>query len=232
MPPKASINFAARFEYLQAIEQQRPEVLSDLLSQTFAAYQTYLQCNSKGSELLTLAQLTKALRKGPSPELIDFDQALHKWSNTHGLQDTWIWDAAVHTMYRWAQGGTVGKWGYFPEELDPLKFQPSFGYWIPQFAAWTDFKKLTDAIYRRALANYRAEVRKMWGEGHKSLSGSALWTVLWQQGKSPEAIRRRHFRTTGKKVSLAAIQLGVHAFAESAGVTLRRPKAGRGAKRI
>jgi hypothetical protein len=232
MPEEARINFAARFEYLQAIEQQRPNVLSDLLSQTFAVYQTFLQSNSKGSALRTLAHLSAALRDGPSPDLIDFDQALHKWANTQGFQDAWIWDAAVQTMYRWAQGGTVGKWGYVPEELDPPKFQPSFGYWIPQYGEWADFKKVTDAIYRRALANYRAEVRKMWGEGHRSLSESAVWTVLWQQGKSPAAIRQRHFTTTRQKLSLAAIQQGVHAFAESAGVTLRRPKAGRGAKRI
>ena len=41
-----------------------------------------------------------------------------------------------------------------------------------------------------------------------------------------------HLRTTGKKVSLASIQLGVHAFAASAGLTLRKSKAGRGRARM
>jgi hypothetical protein len=40
------------------------------------------------------------------------------------------------------------------------------------------------------------------------------------------------FQEDASELSLAAIQQGVHAFAESAGVTLRRPKAGRGAKKI
>ena len=232
MPQQVRINFAARFEYLQAIEQHRPNVLSDLLSKTFAVYQTYLQSNSQGTALRTLAHLSAVLQDRPSPELIDFDQALHKWANAQGFQDAWIRDAAVQSMDRWAQGVVVGKWVYFPEELDPPKFQPSFGYWIPQYGEWADFKKVTDLIYRRALANYRAEVRKMWGEGQMSVSASAVWTVLWQQGKSPAAIQQKHFRTTGQKLSLAAIQQGVHAFAESAGVTLRKPRAGRGAKRI
>jgi hypothetical protein len=87
MPQEARINFAARFEYLQAIEQQRPSVLSDLLSKTFAVYQTYLQSNSKGSALRTLAHLSTVLQDGPSPELINFDQALHQWANTQGFQD-------------------------------------------------------------------------------------------------------------------------------------------------
>jgi hypothetical protein len=232
MPPEARVNFAARFEYLWAIEQLRPEVLSDLQNDTFAVYRTYLQSNSRSSALPTLAHLSAALRDCPSPELINFDHALHQWANTKGLRDAWMWDAAVQTMYNWAHGGTVGKWGYFPEELNAPKFQPDFGYWIPQYTEWADFKKATDAIYRSALANYRAEVRKMWGEGQMSLSGTAVWTVLWQQGKSPAAIQHHHFRTTGQNVSLAAIQQGVHAFAVSGGVTLRKPKAGRGAKKI
>src|SRR5713226_7293658 len=158
MAPEARINFAARFEYLQAIEQLRPEVLSDLHRHTFAVYRTYLQSNSKGAALPTLAHLSAALRDSPSPDLIDFDHALHQWANTQGLRDAWMWDAAVQTMYSWAHGGTVGKWGYFPEELNAPKFQPNFGHWIPQYTGWADFKKVTDAIYRSARANYRAEV--------------------------------------------------------------------------
>src|SRR6266852_6842795 len=85
MAPEARINFAARFEYLQASEQLRPEVLSDLHRHTFAVYRTYLQSNSKGAALPTLAHLSAALRDSPSPDLIDFDHALHQWANTQGL---------------------------------------------------------------------------------------------------------------------------------------------------
>jgi hypothetical protein len=70
----------------------------------------------------------------------------------------------------------------------------------------------------------------LWGEGQPKLSQSAVWTVLWQRGKSPEAIRTHYLKTTGKNVSLANIQLRVHAFADSAGLSLGTSKAGPGEK--
>jgi hypothetical protein len=168
----------------------------------------------------------KALRDGTSPELHPVLEALQQWAQAHDIQDPWIWDAAVQSMYDWARGGTVGTWTYLPKELKKPRFQPRFGIWIPYFMKWDDFKTAAGRIYRSDLARYRAEVRKRWGEGKRSQH--AVWTLLWQQGKSPEAIRNWHLRTTGKKVSLASIQQGVHAFAASAGLTLRKSKAGRG----
>jgi len=232
MPSNETINFAARFEYLKVIQEQRLEVLSDLHRQTFSVYRTCLQSNPNGAALQTLAELSATLRNQPSPGLNDFDHALRKWASAHGFQDDWIRDAAIQTMHTWVRGGPVGKWAYLPKELNLPKFQPRFGYWVPQLSEWAKFKKISDATYRSELANYRAEVRNMWAEGQTSLSEHALWSVLWQQGKSPEAIKRRHLKTTGQALSLAAIQQGVHEFAATAGLTLRKPKAGRHARKM
>ena len=98
--------------------------------------------------------------------------------------------------------------------------------WIPFFQKWPELKRSAEAIYRREQANYRNEIRKLWGEGQPKLSQHAAWTVLWQRGKSPEAIQIYHLKTTGKNVSMTNIQMRVHAFAKSAGLTLRAAKAG------
>jgi hypothetical protein len=86
------INFAARFEYLKALEQHRPEVLNYLHRPTFAVYRTYLQANPKSTAIQTLARLSTALSQGVSPELSKVDQALRQWVNAHNLQDRWIWE--------------------------------------------------------------------------------------------------------------------------------------------
>jgi hypothetical protein len=231
MPADEKINFGARFEYLKVIQEQGPDVLSDL-QLPFAVYRTYFESNPNSLALHTLAGLVTTLRNEPSRSLNDLDQALRKWSLTHGLQDDWILDAAIQTMHSWARGGPLGKWGYVPKELNAPKFESRFGHWVPQYLKWAEFKKISDGLYRRELASYRAKIRNMWGEGQSSLSEHAVWTVLWQQGKSPEAIQRLHFKKTGQTLSSVAIQKAVHELAASAGVTLRRPKAGRGARKM
>jgi hypothetical protein len=120
---------------------------------------------------------------------------------------------------------------YYPEELETPRLEPGFGYWIPYMTPWYEFKKIADRIYRCELKNYRARTRKLWGAGQPKSSQHAHWAVLWQQGQSPEAIRRRYLRITGKNVSVASIQLAVHKFSEEAGITMRARKAGPGVKK-
>ncbi len=69
MPSNETINFAARFEYLKVVQEQRLEVLSDLHRQTFSVYRTCLQSNPNGAALQTLAVLSATLRNQPSPGL-------------------------------------------------------------------------------------------------------------------------------------------------------------------
>jgi hypothetical protein len=70
-------------------------------------------------------------------------------------------------------------------------------------------------------------VAELWGIGGKALSQPAIWTVLWQRGKSPGYIRLREHRRTGRQPTLQNIQARVHEFAESIGITLREQKRGR-----
>jgi hypothetical protein len=228
--PDKTINFAARCEYLSAIEVHWPDVIKSLRLSVFPVYRACLETFVPSITLQSLAGLSDAVDRGAPSEINQVALAVRKWAEMHGFRDAWLRDVALQSMHNWARGGIKFKWTYLPEELGPVKFQPDFGYWIPFYTKWPEFKRLTDARYRRALALYRAEVRTLWGEGQPKLSQSAVWTVLWQRGKSPQAIRTRHFKTTGKNVSLANIQLRVHEFADSAGLSLRVSKAGRGVK--
>jgi hypothetical protein len=225
--PDKTINFAARFEYLSAIEVHWPDVMKSLRQRAFPAYRTWLERTSPETARPTLAGLSDALERGASLKINQLDGAIRRWAETHGFHDAWLRDVALQSMHGWARGGTASKWTYLPEELDTPGFQPNFGHWIPFYMSWPEFKRLADERYRREQAQYRAQVRTLWGEGQPKLSQSAVWTVLWQRGKSPEAIRMHHLRTAGKSVSLANIQLRIHAFAESAGLSLRASKAGR-----
>jgi hypothetical protein len=62
--------------------------------------------------------------------------------------------------------------------------------------------------------------------GKKSLGRHAVWTVLWQRQKSPEWIRNRELRVTGRSVTVANIQMRVHEFATGIGLKLREGKSG------
>ena len=166
------------------------------------------------------------MTRDSSLEINQVELAVRKWAEEFRFQDAWLLDVALQSMYNWVGGGTTSKWTYLPEGLTPSKFQPEFGVWIPFYTKWPEFKRLTDQRYRRALAQYRARIKNLWGEGQPKLSQSAVWTVLWQRGKSPEAIRIHHLKTVGKNVSLANIQLRVHAFADAAGLSLRASKSG------
>jgi hypothetical protein len=166
------------------------------------------------------------LERGASPEISQIELTIRKWAEEHGFRDVWLREVALQTMHGWALGGTTSKWTYLPEELNTPRFQPDFGTWIPSYTKWPEFKQLTGERYRRALTQYRTKVKTLWGEGQPKLSQSAVWTVLWQRGKSPEGIQIDHRKTTGKNLSLANIQRQVHEFAESAGLSLRASKAG------
>ena len=223
-------SFGRRFEYLTAVQHHWPKVLASLYRDAFPIYRACLSQEETSPALQSLAGLTTALHDGTSPALKTVASALQKWAHSHEIQDLWILDAAIQSMHNWGHGVLLNQWTYIPEELDTPRFQPSLGCWIPALLSWKEFKKATDASYNQEAARYRGHVQILWGAGAPKLTQHAVWTVLWQQGKSPEAIRNWHLKTNGTKVSLTSIQLGVRSFAESAGLTLRKPKAGRHAK--
>jgi hypothetical protein len=220
------VNFGARFEYMTALEVHWPEVLKSLRDDTFPNYQRCFQRESASAALQNLKHLLSASKKSRPAAFRKLLRALRKWALAYGFRNTWIQDLAAQTMYSWATGGSDSKWSYFPEVLDTPRFEPKLGYWIPERQTWPEFKRSSDEIYHREQAKYRSEVRTLWGEGQPKLSQQAVWTVLWQQGKSPGAIQLYQIRTTRQKVTLANIQLRVHAFAKSAGLTLRARRAG------
>ena len=228
MEGKPEINFGARCEYLTAIQEHWPELLRSLQEQPLAAFRKRLDKVPRSVAEGNLA----ALERSPCGELDELMAALGSWVEANQVRDRWIVEAAVQTLHHWALGGPIGKWLYHPKQLKSPRLEPHFGYWVPYFNSWREFQRGSHEIYRSALARYRSEVSTMWGTSKRNLSHQAVWTVLWQKGRSPAGIRRWHFRKAGKEVTEANIQIGVHAFAKAADLELRRPKAGRGAKKI
>lgn len=228
--PNQTINFAARFEYVAALEVHWPQVMTSLQENILPVYRRCLESTGESLALQTLTGLCDALGRGASPELQQVALAVRTWAEEHGFRDAWLEDVAVQSMHGWAHDGAESKWTYFPEELVIPKFQVDFGHWFPGNAEWPKYKRIADRTYRCERAAYRARVRKVWGVGYSKLGQQAVWTVLWQRGGSPEAIQLKHFRTTGQKVSVSNIQKCVHEFAASAGLSLRVNKRGRSAK--
>jgi hypothetical protein len=216
-----TINFGARFAYLTAIETHWPEVMKSLLGDAFPLYEVAFKSAGAKIALETWARLLDALTRGASLEIKKAELAIRTWAEFHGFRDAWLHDFALHTMQNWALEGPTSHGKYLPEDLDIPALQLNLGHWMPHVAPWTEFSRITDKNYHTGKARYRAAIMTLWGEGQPKLSQSAIWTVLWQRGKSPGAIRIRHFKTTGKNVSLANIQSRVHGFANSAGLTLR-----------
>ena len=157
--------------------------------------------------------------------------ALEAWATSHDIGDGWMFDAAVQTLVEWSrlkqETGWVSMeengWVYRPQELDTPVFNPSFGsMWLPLLPMrWSEFKKEMDKSYLEQLQKYRKTVAPLWGADRKKLSEQAIWTVLWQRGKSVGQIRLWEGRKHGRKPSEANIQRRVNKFAASIGLTLR-----------
>ena len=54
---------------------------------------------------------------------------------------------------------------------------------------WREFKQDTERQFRKQLQEYRRRVTQWWAIDSNALPEQAIWTVLWQQGKSPGQIR-------------------------------------------
>jgi len=65
----------------------------------------------------------------------------------------------------------------------------------------------------------------------KNMRRDAAWTALFQYGQTPKQIEAWEFKRCGDAFSHARIQQAVKEFAQTIGLTLRGPKAGRYAKR-
>jgi hypothetical protein len=91
------------------------------------------------------------------------------------------------------------------------------------------FKKRMQRQFDAQLASYVAtcEARLL---GYRNMNRDAAWTALFQFGLTPKKIESWEFNRSGDAFSQARIQQAVGKFADSIGLTLRKPKAGRKAK--
>jgi len=92
------------------------------------------------------------------------------------------------------------------------------------------FKKRMRAQFNAQLADYarRCEARIL---DQRNMARDAAWTALFQFGLTPKKIEAWEFERSGDAFSHARVQQAVKKFANTIGLTLRKPKAGRKAKR-
>lgn len=154
------IKFAARFAYLEAIEEHWPEVMSSLREGVFEEYRRCLPA-MPNNELSDWRQLEAAWHTSLSGPLKAFVAALQKWMGEHRFRDEWILDAAVQRLCAWSHGNGI-ELCYRPRDLKTERFQPRFGIWMPVYTPWPQFKKEMDAIYRAESVRYRRKVNISW----------------------------------------------------------------------
>lgn len=217
MEPSTTKNYRGRFEYLDAAGEHWPQLLTSLRDHALEPFDALMRRNPK----LRPTSDSELRRAADQPEMTEVSRALEAWATSHDIRDGWILDAAVQTLVEWWRGNKKKGWFYTPQELNTLTFNPTFGTaWLPP-GHWDEFRKAAGDHFRKELKKYRDTVARLRGADRKTLSQQAIWTVLWQRGKSVGQIRLWEGRKHGRKPSEANIQRRVNKFAASIGLTLR-----------
>jgi len=112
--PDKTINFAARCEYLSAIEAHWPDVMQSLRLHAFPVCKAAFETAGPNAALQTWAGLSNAVRRGASLKITQVELAVRTWAEAHGFQDAWLRDVALRSMQSWAHGETMLKWTYLP----------------------------------------------------------------------------------------------------------------------
>ncbi len=127
--------------------------------------------------------------------------ALEKWAEKNGIEDRWIWDAAVQTLMNSPPQSMPAVWLYVSAEFPIAPLSLMLGHWIPELLPWSQFKKAATKHFGDQLKMYRRSRIKLWGSNRTSLAPQAKWTVLWQRGKSARQIRSHHSRLHSREVN-------------------------------
>jgi hypothetical protein len=212
---KASVNFQGRFFFLEAAEQHWPQLLTTLPWREWPR----MQAGDRRPESFQEVE--------DNPLYGNWCVALLKWAEMHQMKATWIFDAVVETLTTAPVGSPPPRWWYTPDELPVPTFSLEFkAVWIPGWSPWPEFKAELQRTLVRRLEEYRKQVNETWGSGRHKLALHAVWTVLWQRGKSPEWIQKWNRTANSKSVSMANIQKSVHEFASSMDLALRQSRGG------
>ena len=208
-----TINFQGRFLFLEATEEHWPDLLTSL------PWMAWPETEPGQIRVRKFGELAGEASYQP------WCAAVSKWAETHQMNSAWILDAAVETLTKTPAGSPPTRWWYMPEELPVPMFELEFkAVWLPGLSKWPTFKAEAQNTLVRRLEEYRKQVNEVWGSGHPKLATHAIWTVLWQCGKSPKAIQEWHQAKHQRKFDIANIQLRVLEFSRSIGLTLRQSK--------
>jgi hypothetical protein len=211
------INFGGRFLYLETIEKEWPELLYALCTRCLPVFRTLVLASGQPEP-----GGFRELRSLPCCQT-SADQ-VQAWADEYNVHDEWILDAAVQTLTYLAKAGSPKpRWVYIVLDLPLRLFDARFqAAWIPGLMEWTTFKNELERQLSERLEVYGKEVGPTWGEEKRSSHLHALWTLWWQQGKSPAQIRLKSAARGLTGASHASIQKGVQSFADSIALTLRK----------
>ncbi len=221
MDSEARINFGGRFEYLEALRTHWAEVLESLASVVLPKWRE----SRLAAEPRTTYPSWEEINA--QPEYGSGVAALRQWAKAFNVADQWVLDAAVQTLASLAAGATPGHWHYHAPDLRVPEFRCQLqAAWLPEFQSWDEFKANVLKKATDQLEPYRRAVALLWGGARRTQPRQAVWTALFQRGKSPGEILLQHKRAGFPQVTQANIHHGIRSFAKAIGLTLRTSKYG------
>jgi hypothetical protein len=220
-PHNGAPNLLGRLIFLRATERHWPEPLNSLLDANVVLP------DFGTPEPLEVSQL---MHRAGGKEV---GQQIEAWADRLQLRDSWIQDAALQTLIQCART-RARIWYYHCAEMRAKSFSLQLPPWTPpsiigtptNMREWKTFQRNATRTFRTQLKQYRARTESVFGGDRPLLAMHALWTALWQRGKTAAQIQLWLERTHRRKVTATNIQIRVREFADDIGLTLRKSKSG------
>ena len=220
-PHNGAPNLLGRLIFLRATERHWPEPLNSLLDANVVLP------DFGTPEPFKVSQLTH--RAGGE----EVRQQIEVWADRLLIRDSWIQDAALQTLIRCSRT-RARIWYYHCTEMRPQSFTLRLPPWTPPSiigtplytSEWKTFQTNAVQALQTELKQYRARTARVFGGDRPLLAMHALWTALWQRGKTAAQIQLWLDHTYRRKVTATNIQIRVREFADDIGLTLRKNKSG------
>jgi len=145
---------------------------------------------------------------------------LSRWGSDFGIQDKWIFDAAVKTIiWNYGNRNVRGRWFWLPPEPANPPFSPTIrDKWYPS-ESWGNFQERVGAQINGQLAQYRRDCRRRNNTSKPEVTRDAEWTVRYQRGARAKDIAAELYRRYNQPEQ--AVYRAIVRFAKDIGLTLR-----------
>lgn len=183
--------------FLAALKTEVPQVLEDLRDTIFPIYRGLPATAKSRSTLRTLQQMRNSrgfVLRGEEPDLEEiplpdilisagldslgavypsvaaFRAALTAWADRWHVNEVWILDAALSTLYRWEQRSDTleaREWAsqYTTPEVyttsDEARFTFMHGGWVPEMEPWSTYQESVQVRFKEALKQYEKKMKEL-----------------------------------------------------------------------